>query len=39
MLKTIKEKKSNIEVLVSLGAGDLENDIAEMKNILTDRKC
>ncbi len=39
VLKTIKEKKSNIEVLVSLGAGDLENDIAEMKNILTDRKC
>ena len=37
VLKTIEEKKNNIEVLVSLGAGDIESDITEMKKILTNR--
>ena len=39
VLRTIEEKSNEIEVLVSLGAGDLENDILQMKNILTAKKC
>lgn len=39
VLKTICEEKDNIEVLVSLGAGDIENDVPKMKEILEDRKC
>ncbi len=37
VLKTIAEKKNDIEILVSLGAGDIENDIPAMKKILTER--
>ena len=36
VLKTIKEEKEKIEVLVSLGAGDIENDVPEMKRILKE---
>lgn len=39
VLKTIEEEKENIEVLVSLGAGDIENDVPKMKEILEKRKC
>lgn len=39
VLKVVKEEKSSIEVLVSLGAGDIENDIHEMKRILTEGRC
>lgn len=39
VLKVVKAEKNNIEVLVSLGAGDIENDVPEMKRILTERKC
>lgn len=37
VVKTIEKKKNDIEVLVSLGAGDIENEIPEIKKILTDR--
>ncbi len=37
VLKLIEEEKNNIEVLVSLGAGDIENDVPEMKKILNNR--
>ncbi len=37
VLKVIEEEKNNIEVLVSLGAGDIENDVPEMKKILNNR--
>ena len=37
VLKVIEEEKNNIEVLVSLGAGDIENDVPEMKKILKNR--
>ena len=39
VLKVVEAEKKNIEVLVSLGAGDIENDVPEMKRILTGRKC
>ena len=39
VLKVIEEEKNNIEVLVSLGAGDIENDVPEMKKILKNRQC
>lgn len=39
VLKVVEEEKSSIEVLVSLGAGDIENDIHEMKRILTEGRC
>jgi UDP-N-acetylmuramate--alanine ligase len=39
VLKVVEAEKENIEVLVSLGAGDIENDVPEMKKILTGRKC
>ncbi len=39
VIKTIENEKCNIEVLVSLGAGDIENDVAAMKKILEERKC
>lgn len=39
VIKTIEKKKCDIEVLVSLGAGDIENDVATMKKILEERKC
>ena len=35
--KVVEEKKNEIEVLVSLGAGDIENDIPQMKQILINR--
>ena len=34
VLKVIEQEKNNIEVLVSLGAGDIENDVPKMKEIL-----
>ena len=37
VISTIEKEKHNIEVLVSLGAGDIENDIAQIKQILTKR--
>ena len=37
VIDCIKKEKNNIEVLVSLGAGDIENDILEMKKILENR--
>ena len=39
VLKVVEEEKDNIEVLVSLGAGDIENDVPEMKKILIGRRC
>lgn len=39
VLKVVEEEKDNIEVLVSLGAGDIENDVPEMKKILTGKRC
>ena len=37
VLKVIEEEKHGIEVLVSLGAGDIENDVPQMKEILINR--
>ena len=37
VLKAVEERKHEIEVLVSLGAGDIENEISSMKRILTER--
>ena len=37
VLKVIEEEKGNIEVLVSLGAGDIENEVPKMKEILLNR--
>ena len=37
VLKIVEEEKNNIEVLVSLGAGDIENDVPEMEKILKNR--
>ena len=34
VLKVVEEEKENIEVLVSLGAGDIETDVPQMKEIL-----
>lgn len=39
VLRVIEEEKNNIEVLVSLGAGDIENDVPRMKEILLNREC
>lgn len=39
VLKVVEEEKDNIEVLVSLGAGDIENDVPEMKKILIGKRC
>lgn len=39
VLKVVEKLKNDIEVLVSLGAGDIENDVPEMKRILTEKKC
>ena len=39
VLKVVEEEKDNIEVLVSLGAGDIENDVPEMKKILSGKRC
>jgi UDP-N-acetylmuramate--alanine ligase len=37
VIDIIKKEKQDIEVLVSLGAGDIENDIAQIKQILIER--
>ena len=37
VVKAIEERKESIEVLVSLGAGDIENEIPELKRILSNR--
>ena len=37
VIECIEKEKNNIEVLVSLGAGDIENDVPEMKKILENR--
>lgn len=37
VISSIEKEKNNIEVLVSLGAGDIENDIPEIKKILENR--
>jgi len=37
VLKIVEEEKEGIEVLVSLGAGDIENDVPKMKEILLNR--
>ena len=37
VIKRIEEEKNNIEVLVSLGAGDIESDVPKMKEILKNR--
>ena len=37
VVETIEKEKHNIEVLVSLGAGDIENDVPTMKKILQER--
>ena len=37
VLKIVEEEKHGIEVLVSLGAGDIENDVPQMKEILKNR--
>lgn len=39
VLKVVEEEKDNIEILVSLGAGDIENDVPEMKKILIGKRC
>lgn len=39
VLRVIEEEKCDIEVLVSLGAGDIENDVPRIKEILKERKC
>jgi UDP-N-acetylmuramate--alanine ligase len=37
VVSTIEHEKNNIEILVSLGAGDIENEIARIKEILKNR--
>ena len=37
VLATVEKEKNDIEILVSLGAGDIENEIAGMKEILKNR--
>ena len=37
VVECIEKEKNNIEVLVSLGAGDIENEIPKMKEILENR--
>lgn len=37
VIDCIKKEKNNIEVLVSLGAGDIENEIHQIKKILENR--
>ncbi len=39
VLDIVERDKHSFEVLVSLGAGDIENDVPEMKKILENRKC
>ena len=37
VIACIEKEKNNIEVLVSLGAGDIENDVPQIKKILENR--
>ena len=37
VIASIEKEKNNIEVLVSLGAGDIENEVPQIKNILENR--
>jgi UDP-N-acetylmuramate--alanine ligase len=37
VLSIVEERKNDFQVLVSLGAGDLENDVPQMKKILEER--
>ncbi|MBR5478250.1 MAG: UDP-N-acetylmuramate--L-alanine ligase [Bacteroidaceae bacterium] len=37
VVSTIEREKNDIEILVSLGAGDIENEIARIKEILKNR--
>ena len=39
VIEAIEKEKDNIEVLVSLGAGDIENEVPKIKEILKNRKC
>jgi UDP-N-acetylmuramate--alanine ligase len=37
VLATVEKEKNDIEILVSLGAGDIENEIGKIKEILKNR--
>jgi hypothetical protein len=37
VIDTIVKEKDGIEILVSLGAGDIENEIGRIKEILKNR--
>ena len=37
VISCIEKEKEDIEVLVSLGAGDIENDVSRIKEILEKR--
>lgn len=39
VLQIVEEKKNSFEVLVTLGAGDLENDVSAIVEILKNRVC
>ena len=39
VLTVVEELKETFEVLVSLGAGDIENDVPVMASILKNRRC
>lgn len=39
ILSLVENRKNDFEVLVSLGAGDLDNDVPKMKKILESRIC
>lgn len=39
VLETVKAQKEEFEILVSLGAGDLENDVPAMAEILKEKTC
>lgn len=39
VLRIVEEEKSKFEVVVALGAGDLDNDMCQIKEILKKRVC
>ena len=39
VVSTVERIKDSVEVLVSLGAGDIENEIPRIKDILKNRQC
>lgn len=39
ILSVVEELKESFEVLVTLGAGDLDNDVSQIAKILKDRQC